>query len=64
MEATDHLIGIGLIFPDVERGDFGEGGTYYSVHPDWEIAVPEDDEVPVDSEDSFTVDGEKVAPKS
>jgi hypothetical protein len=65
MQAADHLLGIGLIFPDVERDGFAEGGTYYSVHPDWEVAVPEDDdEVPEDREDSLTVDGEKVASKS
>ena len=65
MQAADHLLGIGLIFPDVERDGLAEGGTYYSVHPDWEVAVPEDDdEVPEDREDSLTVDGEKVAPKS
>ena len=65
MQASDHLLGIGLIFPDVERDGFAEGGTYYSVHPDWEVAVPEDDdEVPEDREGSLTVDGEKVAPKS
>ena len=65
MHAPDHLVGIGLIFPDVEREGFAEEGTYYSVHPDWEVAVPEDDyEVPEDREDSFTVDGDKVAPKS
>ena len=39
MQAADHLLGIGLIFPDVERDGFAEGGTYYSVHPDWEVAV-------------------------
>ena len=38
-------------------------GTYYSVHPDWEVAVEEDDEVPEDREGSFSVDGEKVVPK-
>jgi hypothetical protein len=65
MQATDHLLGIGLIFPDVERDGFAEGGTYYSVHPDWEVAVSEDDdEIPEDREDSLIVDGEKVAPKS
>lgn len=65
MQAVDHLLGIGLIFPDVERDGLAEGGTYYSVHPDWEVAVPEeDDDVPEDLEDSLTVDGEKLAPKS
>ncbi|HET9896503.1 MAG TPA: Z1 domain-containing protein [Streptosporangiaceae bacterium] len=64
MKAADHLIGIGLIFPDVERDGFAEDGTYYSVHPDWEAAPDDDDEVPEDREGSLTVDGEKVAPKS
>jgi hypothetical protein len=65
MEAVDHLLGIGLIFPDVERDGFAEGGTYYSVHPDWEVAVSDDDdEVPEDREGSLTVDGDKVAAKS
>jgi hypothetical protein len=65
MQAADHLIGVGLIFPDVDRSGLAEGGTYYAVHPDWEVAVPEDDDdVPDDTEGSFIVDGEKVAPKS
>jgi hypothetical protein len=66
MQAADHLLGIGLIFPDVERDGFAEDGTYYSVHPDWDAAVPDDDddELPEDREGSLTVDGEKVAPKS
>jgi hypothetical protein len=65
MQAADHLIGIGLVFPDVERDGLAESGTYYSVHPDWEVAVPEeDDDVPEDLEGSLTVDGEKMAPKS
>jgi hypothetical protein len=65
MHASDHLLGIGLIFPNVEREGLAEDGTYYSVHPDWEVAVLEDDdEVPEDREDSLTVDGEKVVPKS
>ena len=65
MQAVDHLIGIGLIFPDVERDGLVEGGTYYAVHPDWEVAALEDDDdLPEDREESFTIDGEKVAPKS
>lgn len=63
MEAPDHLFGVGLIFPDVERDGMASGGTYYAVHPDWEVAVEEDDEVPEDREGSFSVDGEKVVPK-
>jgi hypothetical protein len=65
MQAPDHLFGIGLVFPDVERDGLAEEGTYYSVHPDWEVAVQDDeDEVPEDREGSLTVDGEKVASKA
>jgi hypothetical protein len=63
MQAPDHLFGIGLVFPDVERDGFAEEGTYYSVHPDWQVAAQEDDEVPEDREGNFSVDGDKVAPK-
>jgi hypothetical protein len=62
MQAPDHLFGIGLVFPDIERDGLAEEGTYYSVHPDWEVTVEEDDEVPEDREGSFSVDGEKVLP--
>ena len=62
MHAPDHLFGIGLVFPDVERDGLAEEGTYYSVHPDWEVAVSEE-EVPEDREGNFSVDGEKVVPK-
>jgi hypothetical protein len=62
MEAADYLYGIGLIFPEVDRDGFADAGTYYSVHPDWEVSVGEDeDEIPEDSEDSLAVDGEKLA---
>jgi hypothetical protein len=65
MEAPDHLFGIGLIFPELERDRYAEEGTYYSVHPDWEVAVEEEeDEIPEDREGSFTVDGNKVVPRS
>ena len=63
MQAPDHLFGIGLIFPDVEREGLAEEGTYYSVHPDWEVAVPEDDDVPEDREGDFSVDAEKAIPR-
>jgi hypothetical protein len=63
MQAPDHLFGIGLVFPDVQRDGLAEEGIYYSVHPDWEVDVQDVDEVPEDREGSFTVDGEKVVPK-
>jgi hypothetical protein len=65
MEAPNHLMGLGLIFPEVERDGHSEDGTYYSVHPDWEVsATDEDEDLPVDREGSHTIDGEKVAIRS
>jgi hypothetical protein len=54
-----------LIFPELEREGRVEEGTYYSVHPDWAVTAPEeDDEVPVDNEESLMVDAERAAPRS
>jgi hypothetical protein len=65
MQAPGHLMGIGLIFPELEREGRVEEGTYYSVHPDWAVTAPEeDDEVPVDNEESLMVDAERAAPRS
>ncbi|MFJ2085218.1 Z1 domain-containing protein [Micromonospora chokoriensis] len=65
MEAPDHLMGLGLIFPEVEREGYSDEGTYYSVHPDWEVSATDDDEdLPVDREGSHTIDGEKVVVRS
>ena len=52
MEADENLIGLGVIFPDVDREGFAAEGTYYSVHPDWEpsAADDDDDEIPEDTE--------------
>ncbi len=52
MEADEHLIGLGVIFPDVDREGFATEGTYYSVHPDWEPSAADDDEdeIPEDTE--------------
>lgn len=58
MEAESHLIGLGIIFPDVDRDGIATEATYYSVHPDWEPVVEDDDEIPVDNEASAQVDGE------
>jgi hypothetical protein len=63
MEAPDHLFGIGLVFPDIERDGLAEEGTYYSVHPDWEVDVLADDDIPEDLEGSFSVDSGKVVHK-
>lgn len=53
MEAPDHLIGIGIVFPNTDDKNLAGGGTYYSVHPDWEVEAPsdvDDDEIPEDNE--------------
>lgn len=52
MEADEHIIGLGLIFPDVDREGFADEGTYYSVHPDWEPSAvdEEEDDIPEDRE--------------
>lgn len=55
MESNQNIVGLGLIFPDVDRDGFAEEGTYFSVHPDWEPTVPEgeEDEIPDDTEPSM-----------
>jgi hypothetical protein len=52
MEANENLVGLGVIFPDVDREGFAAEGSYYSVHPDWEPSAVEDDEdeIPEDTE--------------
>lgn len=51
MQASQDIVGLGLIFPDVDREGFASEGEYYSVHPDWEVSAEEDeDEVPEDNE--------------
>lgn len=60
MEAPDHLLGLGIIFPDVDREGVADEGTYYSVHPDWEVEAEEEDELPEDREGDASVDGARV----
>jgi hypothetical protein len=54
MKAPQDLIGLGLIFPDVDREGFASEGNYYSVHPDWEVTAEDEDEddLPLDIEGS------------
>lgn len=58
MHAPDHLVGIGLIFPETDRDGMAEHGTYYSVHPDWEIESESDDDIPEDRESDTMIDGQ------
>ncbi|WP_406024053.1 Z1 domain-containing protein [Nocardioides sp. NBC_00850] len=57
MDAEEHMIGLGIIFPDVDRDGVASEGTYYSVHPDWEVEVAEDEDLPRDTEPGAQVDG-------
>jgi len=53
LEAPRDIVGLGLIFPDVDREGLAAEGDYYSVHPDWEVSAEEDDdEIPEDNEGS------------
>lgn len=56
MHAVDHLIGVGIIFPEVPGGR-RESGEYYSVLPDWEPEVEEEDDLPEDREGDFVEEG-------
>lgn len=59
MKASGVVIGLGFVFPQVALGEDSFDGTYYSVHPDW-TTVPDDLEMPVDSEDSREVRVEDI----
>ncbi|MFC5177862.1 Z1 domain-containing protein [Nocardioides taihuensis] len=50
MNAPEHLIGLGLIFPEVAEPT--ADGTYYAVKPDWQPELEPDDidEIPPDNE--------------
>lgn len=59
MNAPQHLVGLGLIFPDVDHDGIADQGDYYSVHPDWE--VPElDEDMPDDTEETSNFDGQSM----
>ncbi|WFE23305.1 Z1 domain-containing protein [Solwaraspora sp. WMMD937] len=60
MQAPDHLIGVGIIFPEVEQEGLAKDGTYYSVHPDWEVEAVDEEDLPQDREGSHIIDGHKV----
>jgi len=44
MEAPQHIIGLGVIFPNIDRTDTAASGDYYSVTADWEPEVVDDDD--------------------
>lgn len=66
MEAAEHLVGLGLVFPNVDREGFAIEGTYYSVHPDWEPSAVDDeeDEIPEDREATMGSSGTGEAESS
>ena len=51
MNAEQHLVGLGIIFPELADTVAGDA-TYYAVRPDWqrEIDPSEEDDLPPDSE--------------
>lgn len=60
MHAPGHLVGVGLIFPEVSDPDLMDEGDYYSVAPDWEYEEIEE-ELPEDREGDAMIDGEHLA---
>ena len=52
MQAPDHLVGVGIIFPSVTEGSRASS-NYYSVLPDWEPEPYEEDEMPEDREPDY-----------
>ena len=41
MDADEHLVGLGLVFPEVDGADQSEEGNFYSVRADWAIEASE-----------------------
>lgn len=66
MEAPEHVVGLGLVFPNVDREGFAAEGTYYSVHPDWEPSAVDDeeDDIPEDREATMGSSGTVEAESS
>ncbi|TCW21178.1 Z1 domain-containing protein [Dietzia cinnamea] len=56
MTSPEHLIGVGIILPDIGNDGVAEEGDYYSVTPDWEMTA-DSDETPPDLEGSAQFDG-------
>lgn len=54
MEAAQHLVGLGVIFPELPSAASGGDSTYYGVKPDWEVEVTDDDDLPADVIESET----------
>lgn len=52
MRAPDHLMGVGIIFPEVDEGNPGSA-AYYSVMADWEPEMVDEFEPPEDREADF-----------
>lgn len=59
MQAEEHLIGVGLVFPETLGTDV-QDADYYSVMPDWELGPEPDEELPEDREGDADVDGDAI----
>lgn len=55
MTATAPIVGLGLIFPDTDGAEFAQEGSYYSVRPDWSVAMDDVEDIPTDREGFATV---------
>ncbi|UWX97744.1 Z1 domain-containing protein [Arthrobacter zhaoxinii] len=52
MEAADHMIGVGVVFPGFDQINDVTDGDFYSVTPDWEVPDGDHDGFPLgDSDD-------------
>jgi hypothetical protein len=52
MSTSQHLVGLGVIFPEIALTAGGGPATYFGVKPDWEVEVTDDEDLPVDSIES------------
>lgn len=60
MEASEPLVGLGLIFPESAQSGFEAGASYFSVRPDWTPTVDEEIDLPQDQEGYAEFDGAAV----
>ena len=49
MNTSQHLVGLGVIFPETALITGGGPATYFGVKPDWEVEVTDDEDLPVDT---------------
>lgn len=60
MRAEEHVIGLGLFFPQTSEGEAVSDSNYYSVKPDWDVVLDEEVDFPYDTEDSASYGAEGI----